>query len=206
VLAPGDLKRAEAFRKEGLAVRWKLKDPLGLAWGFEALAWVAGAPTRARSRERARRSARLLGAAEAARNRINHSLVRYERDGHDRTRASVTARLGQRAFSAAWAEGRAMSADQAVEYALSPDPMPGSPEAAGTGRLSASLPNPLTSREREVAELVARGLTNRQIAAELVVSTQTVESHVKNILSKLGFTTRTHVATWIAEQRPRSTS
>jgi non-specific serine/threonine protein kinase len=57
----------------------------------------------------------------------------------------------------------------------------------------------LTSREREVAILVARGLTNRQIAAELVIATGTAQRHVANILSRLGLTSRAQIAAWTVE-------
>jgi DNA-binding CsgD family transcriptional regulator/sugar lactone lactonase YvrE len=62
-----------------------------------------------------------------------------------------------------------------------------------TGGMSA-----LTRREREVAELVARGLTNREIAARLFISERTAESHVEQIRGKLGFHTRTQIAAWVA--------
>ena len=57
--------------------------------------------------------------------------------------------------------------------------------------------DPLTAREREIATLVARALTNRQIAEELVLSERTVESHVRNILAKLGAANRTELATLV---------
>jgi pimeloyl-ACP methyl ester carboxylesterase/DNA-binding CsgD family transcriptional regulator len=65
---------------------------------------------------------------------------------------------------------------------------------------SASALVPLSHREREVATLVALGLSNRQIAEELVIVESTVERHVANILSKLGFHSRTQIATWTVEQ------
>jgi DNA-binding NarL/FixJ family response regulator len=58
----------------------------------------------------------------------------------------------------------------------------------------------LTPREQEVAELIARGLTNRQIAAELIVAERTVDAHFYNMLSKLGFRSRAQVAGWAVEQ------
>ena len=57
----------------------------------------------------------------------------------------------------------------------------------------------LTPREREVATLVGRGYTNRQIADELVITERTAETHVRNIREKLGFATRAQVAAWAAE-------
>jgi non-specific serine/threonine protein kinase len=56
----------------------------------------------------------------------------------------------------------------------------------------------LSPREREVAELVADGLTNSAIAARLFVSRATVSSHITHILTKLGFTSRAQIAAWVA--------
>ena len=74
----------------------------------------------------------------------------------------------------------------------------------------ASRPGPrqtLTNRETEVAVLAARGLTNRDIAAQLCLSVRTVEVHVDHILTKLGFRTRTRLAAWAYEEglRPEDT-
>ena len=63
-------------------------------------------------------------------------------------------------------------------------------------RLAERQADPLTAREHEVAALVARALSNREIAQELVLSERTVESHVRSILAKLGFSSRTQIATW----------
>nr|EMP11152.1 hypothetical protein ISGA_5572 [Gordonia sp. NB41Y] len=57
--------------------------------------------------------------------------------------------------------------------------------------------NPLTKREREVADLIAQGLSNRAIADQLVVSRRTVDGHVERILNKLGVGSRTQVAAWL---------
>jgi DNA-binding NarL/FixJ family response regulator len=72
------------------------------------------------------------------------------------------------------------------------------PEELPAGRQQALL----TRREREVAALVGRGLTNRQISAELVLSQHTVATHVCKILKKLGLCSRAQVAAWVAEQLP----
>jgi len=62
----------------------------------------------------------------------------------------------------------------------------------------------LTKREKQVAELIAEGLTNKAIAARLVISQRTAQGHVEHILSKLGFTSRAQVAAWVVEERQSS--
>jgi DNA-binding NarL/FixJ family response regulator len=68
--------------------------------------------------------------------------------------------------------------------------------AALLGRLDGSPPDGLSRREVEVAELVAEGLTNRQIGERLFISERTAQNHVQHILTKLGFATRSQIATW----------
>jgi len=84
------------------------------------------------------------------------------------------------------AEGKRMTADEAIAAGLGSG-SPTSRSGSGTG---------LTPREEEVAVLVARGLTNRDIASQLTLSTRTVEVHVGHVLTKLGFSTRTQLAAW----------
>jgi len=101
--------------------------------------------------------------------------------------------FGAAAADALLAEGRALDLDGAVALAMSgPEEPPLSP-----GPRAAS---PLTAREQEVAGLLARGLSNRQIADELVISLHTAQRHVENILSKLAFSSRTQVAAWAIGQ------
>ena len=71
-------------------------------------------------------------------------------------------------------------------------PGPDRPDTAGAHR----GPAPLTPREHEIVRLIARGLSNREIADELVISPATAARHVANILAKLGFSSRTQVASW----------
>ena len=88
-------------------------------------------------------------------------------------------------------EGRRLAPGQAIALGLDDEP-----EDRWQGGPSASL----TRREREIAALVATGLTNREIAGQLYLSVRTVEVHVDHILSKLGFRTRTQLAAWIHQE------
>jgi non-specific serine/threonine protein kinase len=90
-----------------------------------------------------------------------------------------------------------MRFEEAVAHALSvakSSATPGEPASGDEGI-------PLSAREREVAVLLARGLTNRQIAEELIVATSTVDRHVVNILRKLDLTSRAQIAVWAVEHR-----
>ena len=93
-----------------------------------------------------------------------------------------------------------MPLDRAIEYAQA---LGGEEIATTTATVAAGADarsSPLSVREQEVAVLVARGMTNRQIAAELVIAERTAGSHVAHILDKLGFTTRSQIATWVTER------
>jgi non-specific serine/threonine protein kinase len=95
-----------------------------------------------------------------------------------------------------------MPPEQAVEYALEArEPVPLSVTAPRQPAVRGST-NTLSHREGEVAALLARGLTNRQIAKELVLSEHTVATHVRQILKKLGLHSRTQVAAWLIERQP----
>jgi pimeloyl-ACP methyl ester carboxylesterase/DNA-binding CsgD family transcriptional regulator len=74
----------------------------------------------------------------------------------------------------------------------------------GLAQLDRCTPPGLTPRQRQVAALVARGWSNRQIAAELVISERSAESHVERIRARLGFRSRAQVAAWYALSNPDS--
>jgi DNA-binding NarL/FixJ family response regulator len=90
-----------------------------------------------------------------------------------------------------------MTADEAVACALDGE----LPELPPEPIALVARESRLTAREQEIAELVARGLSNRAIADELVISPATAARHVANILSKLGFSTRTQIAAWLIGNR-----
>jgi predicted ATPase/DNA-binding CsgD family transcriptional regulator len=138
-------------------------------------------------------AARVLGAVEALYGDLHYPLMPANRDDYARAVEAVRATLGYGTFCALWSEGRAMTLDRAVELA----------RAAPSPTLPATLDHVrsiLTDREREVTVRVARGLTNRQIAAELVISRRTADTHVRNILRKLDCASRAEVAAWAASQ------
>ena len=107
--------------------------------------------------------------------------------------ATARSQLDEASWEEAWAEGRAMSMEQAIDYALSEE-KPLTPSSPESEQPSSDEPPSLTRREKEVAVLVGRGLTNRQIASELVLSEHTVHHHVTNILKKLNLSSRQQVA------------
>jgi predicted ATPase/DNA-binding CsgD family transcriptional regulator len=192
-LRQGEHGEATARYGEALALFRSLRDPRLIAITLDGLARTAAA------RGQPARATRLFGAAEAARERIGTLVDAPERPVYDTAVAGVRARLGETAFTAAWAEGRAMSLEQAMDYALATEGP--APATGGKGATEAADPwVPLTPREREVAALVARGLTNRRIAEELVITEGTAELHVVHILNKLGFHSRVQIATWFAER------
>jgi DNA-binding CsgD family transcriptional regulator len=99
--------------------------------------------------------------------------------------------LSQTAFAAAWAAGDAMTLEEAVADAVAAPPAATTATPAPVGP-----PGPLSPREREVAALVARGLTNRQLAAALGIAPRTANRHVEHVLTKLGVHSRAEVAAW----------
>jgi non-specific serine/threonine protein kinase len=105
--------------------------------------------------------------------------------------------MGVPAFVSAVAAGRALPLEDAIAEAF-----------AATMSIATALQRRpvhgqlLTGRERQVADLVARGFTNRQIAAELVFTNATAAKHVEHILDKLGFTSRSQIAAWAASAEP----
>ena len=116
---------------------------------------------------------------------------------------AVCDQLGAGAFAAAWAAGLATALEQVFADALSAED-PATLRAGLTRSRSRRATDPLTAREREVAALVTRGLSNRHIASELVITERTVAAHVEHILAKLGFNSRVEIAAWEAGSRTDS--
>jgi predicted ATPase/DNA-binding CsgD family transcriptional regulator len=140
----------------------------------------------------ARRAARLLGAAEAVRTQVGANMVPFLGALAAKGQESAEAALGTSRFAAEFDAGLHLDLDVAIRLALGQ-------AAQETGAAaSTAAPDALGKREAEVAALIADGLTNRQIGARLFISERTVDSHVRSILTKLGFTSRAQIAGWIA--------
>ncbi len=105
---------------------------------------------------------------------------------------STLTKLGESRAAAARTMGHSMGLDESLALALSDDPFELSPQTATF--------DPLSAREIELATLIAQGLSNRQIADQLVISVHTVERHVSNILAKLALSSRSQIAVWMTER------
>jgi non-specific serine/threonine protein kinase len=163
--------------------------PVECVHGFASLACVA---------QQYERAARLFGAATQLRDALGYRSKPADQEFYDHHTATTHAGLQEAAFAAAWAEGQAMTLDQAIDYALAgSEPVESTRRRGRTARPEGEV---LTSREREVAALVAHGQTNRQIATTLVISERTADAHVQNILNKLGFNARAQIASWATER------
>jgi DNA-binding CsgD family transcriptional regulator len=187
----GRHQAAADLLQEAIALR--LTDRTLLAFLLEALAWCES------SGGAHERAARLLGGAAAV-WRLSGARVGETSpyQGFDEQCATAAREaLGSEAFDAAFAESAGSGLDDVVRFALREKP-------AGSRPAPAAEPGGLTRRQREIAELVAQGKSNKEIAAALVLSGRTVEGHVENILVKLGLTSRLQVASWLAGQPERS--
>ena len=190
----GDHERARISYRESLTLCKELGDKMVALGSLDGLACISAAEG---ARERA---ARLFGAAE-----VLGEAVGPRTPEEDALRAPyfvmTRPQLDEASWQGAWEEGRAMSMEQAIGYALSEEkPIP--PTSPAPKRPSDDEAPHLTRREREVAALIARGLTSRQIASKLVVSERTVDNHVANILKKLSLQSREQIAARMAEQSP----
>jgi non-specific serine/threonine protein kinase len=174
--------RAAPIFAEALQTLRTLRDVVGIfhcLLGAASVAGLRGEPDRA---------ARLWGAAEALGETAAVPVVplirsHYDYESHlERVRSLLTGE----AWAEAWAEGRAMSPEQAIEYALEP-PLETSEE---TEAPETSYPADLSAREVEVLRLVARGMTNAQVAKELYISPRTVNAHMGSVYHKIGSSTR----------------
>jgi len=187
ILREGDLPRATDLEKESLRRHLVLDHWFGAASCIEALAWLAG------SQGRAARAATLLGAAEALRQSIPAPLAEVWKALHAACESACRTGLVVGGFERAYGAGLKMDRHEAAGYALEERPVQPKPKPE-------TPVSPLSRREREIAALIASGLSNKQIASRLVIAQRTAEAHVEHILNKLGYSSRAQVAAWAADQ------
>lgn len=181
----GDEARAEQAEKEALRLVGEIDERTGIALCLEALAWISA------SRRDLERTARLRGAALSVWESIPRRLPRPLHEHATRCEQIARGALGAERFTRLVEEGRRLDRAAAVALGLEKEQ---SRRTARPERGRAVL----SRREIEVAELVAKGMTDREIAAELVIAQRTAESHVQHILTKLGFRSRSQIAAWAA--------
>jgi non-specific serine/threonine protein kinase len=183
----GDLATARARLAESLALQQELGNKQGIG---ECLAGLAATTAAAGDPERA---ARLFAASAALLEAIGVPLAPVDQVALHRDLEATRARLGAPAWEQAWAAGAALSTEDAISLALADDDPPAGTAGPTGGEAG---PGRLSPRERQVSQLIAQGLTNRQIARALSISEKTVGSHVDHIMTKLDLRSRTRIAVW----------
>jgi non-specific serine/threonine protein kinase len=196
----GHLSQAETAGRAALKLAAGLGDGHSLAITSECLAWIAA------ERRDAVKAARLLGYAmetwKSMGGRLFPPLIGY----HERCESYARTALGDERFTDELRRGEALSQTEVIDLA----------SHDGAGKLNAPVrtwaltpaqsQTDLTGRESEIARMVTGGLTNKEIAAELVISARTVEAHVGHILNKLGLNSRIQLASWVARREPAEPS
>ncbi len=171
-LTRNNITDARACWLEAVGVLSEVGDRWYTALVTEGLAGVAAAE------KMPAHAARLFGSAQALRDAIQAPLLPPFHLFYDRNLKKAREQLAPSVFEAAWAEGRTMTPEIAIATFAQARPS------------AVALPSELTHREVEVLRLLSAGLTNSQIATQLVVSPTTVNAHLRNIYNKLDVTSR----------------
>ncbi len=186
-LAAGDYETAQARFTQSLVQYRRLGSLRGAAeclMGLGAVAAVEG---------RAADAARLYGAGEAGLETIGMIIWPANRLDCERWQSQARRSLGRAEYERAKAEGRSQSLEQVLALVL----------RAGEGGMMSSHPPHqapgLTPREREVAQLAAQGLSNREIAESLVITEKTAANHLQRVLDKLDLHSRARLAARASE-------
>jgi len=178
-IAQGEPEQAERDAHDALAIAASVQAYLGISDTLECLAALAGEAASHRE------AARLFGAAHGLRQGMGIARFKvWDRD-YEASVAAVRNAMGNQDFDTAWAEGAALSIDEAIAYAQ---------RGRGERKRPASGWASLTPTERDVVRLVSDGLGNNDIATRLFVSPRTVQTHLTHVYAKLGLTSRVQLA------------
>ncbi len=190
----GDVNRASHFFNRCIHAFSSSNYQYCLPWGIESLAWVSIAA------EDFERGARLFGIAQEMRSRMAISLDGFESCAKIHAECEIGARrhLGDKKFDDSLQLGAGLDFDEALSFARCD-----SKKSAVTPRTASANDTRLTPRQCQVAELIANGLSNKEIATHLIIAPRTAEAHVEQILVKLGFNSRTQIAVWVASGQDR---
>jgi len=178
-LAQGDVEHAERDTHDALARAAEDAAHLVIPDILECLAILAG------DGGGHREAARLFGAADAIRERMGTVRFKIWDVGYEASVAAVRDALGEKDFESAWAEGAALSTEEAIAYAQ---------RGHSERKRPASGWASLTPAELDVIRLVSEGLANNDIATRLFVSPRTVQTHLTHVYTKLGLTSRVQLA------------
>jgi predicted ATPase/DNA-binding NarL/FixJ family response regulator len=189
----GNQDAAAAYMSRAVEMFAEFDRCIWLASAFDGMAWSAAA------RGDMVRAARLMGAAQTLQRdtvRLAHAIATAV---GEKVRVRVLEELGEKGFREAYDSGAALSLPAAIDYALGRStaaPAPTTPKPLRPMPIDRTATEVLTRREKDVTRLIAAGHSNKRIAADLVISVRTAETHVEHILTKLGFTSRTQIAAW----------
>jgi non-specific serine/threonine protein kinase len=195
LLESGDIEHAESLLFEALRISQTLDFT-------EVIAGILGYLGQAAWQKREnQRAVRLLGAAAALCSRVG--LINWNPDPGQ---TKIVKELGEEAILSAQKIAGDLSPKELVAWAISREYQTGTSLANDTLPDSSSSSELLSPREHEIAEEIARGLSNHDIATKLYVSVRTVDAHVRHILNKLGLNSRTQVAIWFAANHHNSST
>ncbi len=178
-IAQGELDAADRDAYDALELAARLGGDLVVPFALDCLAGVAA------EADNHLLAARLFGASDAARQHMGMVRFKVLDECDQSTIAALRDALGEKDFDAAWAEGAALSIEEATAYAL---------RGRGERKRASSGWGSLTRAELDVVNHVAEGLGNKEVAARLFVSPRTVQAHLTHIYNKLGLTSRVQLA------------
>jgi DNA-binding CsgD family transcriptional regulator len=182
-IAAGEPDQAERDAHDALAYGAQLEARLPISDILECLAALAGEAGSHRE------ATRLFGAAHAIRRRMGVVRFKVYDAGYEAAVVALRDAMAERDFDSAWAEGAALSTEEAIAYAQ---------RGRGERKRPTSGWASLTPTERQVVQLVSEGLANNDIAARLFVSPRTVQSHLTHVYTKLGLTSRVQLVQEVA--------